>query len=79
MVNCGEKILSGNFPIFQLVNNVESRQMAAEILFGPRPKAEGRKGSRLPFACLRQSFTNEKIGKTAKNLLSTVYHNVPGK
>ena len=57
---------------FQLVNDVESRQMAAEILFGPRPKAEGRNDSRLPFACLRQSFIN------VNNLFLTVFHNVTG-
>ena len=79
MVNCGENILSGNFPIFQLVNNVKSRQMAAEILFGPRPKAEGRNGSRLPFACLRQLFINENIQNYANfSFFLFVFHNVTG-
>ncbi len=49
------------FCILKLVNDVESRQMAAEMLFGPRPKAKCQNGLRLPFACLRQLFINANI------------------
>ena len=53
--------------------------MAAEILFGPRPKAEGQNGSRLPFACLRPPFLNAKIQNYANLFFQVFFCNVTGK
>ena len=58
--NSWKNQMSSNFVFSSCRMVVESRQMAAEILFGPRAKPEGRNGSRLPFACLRPPFCNEK-------------------
>ena len=53
--------------------------MAAEILFGLRPKIKGRNGSRLPFDCLRQLFITANIQNYANfSFFLIVFHNVTG-
>ena len=47
--------------------------------FSARGEAEGRNGSRLPFACLRPPFFNAKIQNYANLVFSSVFCNVTGK